>query len=200
MKCQKCGTDVENKDKFCPQCGASLGAEAVKESSVESAKKQEASSSVQPSQPAQAAPPSPQAQAPAPAPAQAQAQAPAPKKKNTCLIVAIILIILLLCCGATAAGVIYGGKYLSLNIFSSVKKEVQKGNMGQKVTCRAYQANMRMAIEGYYVEKEVYPTSLNELVPTYMPKMYTCPAGGTYTYDPVTHKVRCSIKGHTLED
>ena len=188
MKCEKCGTDVENKDKFCPQCGASLETEAVKEPLVESAKKQEASSSVQPSQPVQAAPPSP------------QAQAPAPKKKNTCLIVAIILIILLLCCGATAAGVIYGGKYLSLNIFSSVKKEVQKGNIAQKVTCQAYQANMRMAIEGYYVEKEAYPTSLNELVPTYMPKMYTCPSGGTYTYDPVTHKVRCSIKGHTLED
>lgn len=184
MKCPKCGTEVEGKDKFCPECGANLQAEATKESPAESAKKEEAPPpTAQVSQPTQVTAPPPQPSAPA----------PAPKKKNTCLIIAIILIVLLLCCGATAAGVIYGGKYLGLKLFTSAKEEAYKA------TCQANQRNMMSGIASYYAEKGTYPTSLNELVPTYMPKMYNCPAGGKYTYDEyATHRVGCTIKGHTV--
>jgi hypothetical protein len=47
----------------------------------------------------------------------------------------------------------------------------------------AREANLRMidsAVEVYYAENGTYPTDINQLIPTSLPKVPTDPAGGTY--------------------
>jgi ABC-type glycerol-3-phosphate transport system substrate-binding protein len=47
----------------------------------------------------------------------------------------------------------------------------------------ARQANLKtinMAVEVYYAETGTYPTEINQLIPAYLPKIPTDPAGGTY--------------------
>ena len=47
----------------------------------------------------------------------------------------------------------------------------------------AREANFRIintAVEVYYAEVGTYPTDINQLVPTYLPKIPTDPTGGTY--------------------
>ena len=47
----------------------------------------------------------------------------------------------------------------------------------------ARQANLRIidsGVEMYYADNGTYPADINQLVPTYLPKMPTDPAGGTY--------------------
>ncbi|MBK5092363.1 MAG: hypothetical protein JJE48_02460 [Actinobacteria bacterium] len=47
----------------------------------------------------------------------------------------------------------------------------------------AREANLRIidsSVELYYAENGTYPSDINQLVPTYLPKIPTDPAGGTY--------------------
>ena len=47
----------------------------------------------------------------------------------------------------------------------------------------ARESNLRTidsAVDFYYAENGTYPTDINQLIPTYLPKVPTDPAGGTY--------------------
>ena len=50
------------------------------------------------------------------------------------------------------------------------------------------------AIEVYYAENGMYPTDINQLIPTYLPKVPTDPAGGTYYLVMVGGRPKAAVK------
>jgi hypothetical protein len=62
----------------------------------------------------------------------------------------------------------------------------------QKAECAQNQRMIRLAMDAVYADTQVYP-SIDTVVQKADVK---CPSGGTYTYDPTTNTVSCSVHGH----
>lgn len=111
---------------------------------------------------------------------------PPPTKRGGGTTVAIILAVVLVF-GCMMCGIVSA---IAVPVFNAAK-----GNALTK-SCYAYERAMDGAVQTYYADKGVYPTSLDDLVKAGLfPKVPTCPGGGTYTYDPKTRRVTCSKHG-----
>ena len=67
----------------------------------------------------------------------------------------------------------------------------------QKADTTAREANLRMidtAVQMYYAEEGVYPSQINQLVPTYFSKIPTDSAGGTYYLVKEGGTVKAAVK------
>ncbi|MBN1392531.1 MAG: hypothetical protein JW947_06990 [Sedimentisphaerales bacterium] len=67
------------------------------------------------------------------------------------------------------------------------------------MACQTNVAMMNTQIEAYYSQNDVWPTNLAVITAdtNYFPKgAPSCPAGGKYLIDGITHRVSCNIHGH----
>jgi competence protein ComGC len=65
--------------------------------------------------------------------------------------------------------------------------------------CQTNVALINTQIEVYYSENSSWPATLTDVTndPNYFPKgAPSCPAGGNYSLNGMTHRVYCSIHGH----
>jgi type II secretory pathway pseudopilin PulG len=61
----------------------------------------------------------------------------------------------------------------------------------QKEQCFANETQLKMEIDIFYADSQTYPPIEKVVAETHV----ACPAGGTYSFDPATDKVSCSIHG-----
>jgi hypothetical protein len=61
----------------------------------------------------------------------------------------------------------------------------------QKATCFAAEKRIKVAFDLVYADSGIYPDMANVLKELDA----KCPAGGTYTFDPVADTVTCSVHG-----
>ncbi|MEJ5186758.1 MAG: prepilin-type N-terminal cleavage/methylation domain-containing protein [Candidatus Geothermincolales bacterium] len=64
----------------------------------------------------------------------------------------------------------------------------------QTTGCQANLRNLRQAVDRFFMDREQYPSSLDDLVPEYVvgPRSLKCPAGQKpYLYDPDTGVISC---------
>jgi competence protein ComGC len=67
------------------------------------------------------------------------------------------------------------------------------------MACQTNVAMMNTQIEAYYSQNDVWPTNLAPITAdtNYFPKgTPSCPGGGRYSIDTITHRVSCNIHGH----
>jgi type II secretory pathway pseudopilin PulG len=65
--------------------------------------------------------------------------------------------------------------------------------------CRTNVGMMNTCIEEYYSENSSWPVALMDIAKdsNYFPKgAPSCPAGGYYSIDDITHRASCSVHGH----
>jgi hypothetical protein len=83
-------------------------------------------------------------------------------------------------------------------IFSAIATpafRAAKTNAQQKA-CYANERVIEGAAQSALAESGALPASMEAMVPTYITAVPTCLGGGTYTYDPNSGKVTCSVHGH----
>ncbi len=84
---------------------------------------------------------------------------------------------------ALAAGMMLGG---------CVSKPVALTAAQTKAQCFENQSRIRQMMDLFYADSQTYPP-----VETVAEKLHVaCPSGGTYSFDPDTDVVTCSVHGH----
>ncbi len=97
------------------------------------------------------------------------------------LLVALLAVLLAGCMGTQEAAV----------------EPVEVEGIQRKADTAAREANLRMidtAIQMYYSEEGVYPSGINQLVPSYFSKIPTDSAGGTYYLMKEGGTVKAAVK------
>lgn len=100
----------------------------------------------------------------------------------------LVLVILLALLAAVMVGCSSGND-------SAEPAQPREGMVGEAdaAACTANRRLIDSAIQQYYGMEEVYPTSLQQLVPGYLESIPSCPGGGTYTLTGT--RVICSLHG-----
>jgi prepilin-type N-terminal cleavage/methylation domain-containing protein len=84
----------------------------------------------------------------------------------------------------------------------AVPKFIDLSDEAEAATCKANQHAIEAAASMYYAEQAVagtpaFPADLASMASQFTSgSTPTCPSGGTYTYDPATGSVVCSVAGH----
>ncbi len=83
---------------------------------------------------------------------------------------------------------------IAVPVYMSARKSADKG------TCQSNMRTFKSAANVYVADKGSYPTSMAQMVPSYIEKTPTCPGGASYTVNPGTNEgpptITCPTTDH----